>query len=109
VFALLAILLIENVTPEDDETRTDNAERPEVLESNPKQYCFTEGDSGLIWNTPRFQYCSTDLDCKGIKKPGWFSDWEYPICMDLQPDTPFAKGTYGICCNEKAVEVSDEE
>ena len=67
VFALVAIMLIETVTP-----AADDSERPVALESNPKQDCFTEGNSGLMWNTPIFQYCSTDLDCKGSKKPGFF-------------------------------------
>jgi len=63
-----------------------------------------------MWNTPIFQYCSTDLDCKGNKKPGFlWGFWEYPLCVDLQPNTPFANGTYGICCSKSAVEASDKE
>ena len=75
-----------------------NAQRPMVFESNPSEYCFTDG------NTQKFQYCSTDTDCENTKKRGWFSDWVFPICMDLQPNTPYANGSNGICCTENAGE-----
>jgi len=54
-----------------------------VGESRPSEKFFTEGNSGLRWNTPKFQYCSTDSDCKDGKKPGVFSDWKYAWIFNL--------------------------
>lgn len=97
LIALTITMLIEDVAP------ADTPKRPTVAFANPSQNCFTEGYSFLFWNTPRFKYCSTDQDCKDVKTPGrLYGFFEYPICMDLMPNSRYAKGTYGVCCNKDA-------
>lgn len=125
---VVTMILIENVATEADETDDEFTENVAteadetddeytggygrqymVMNANPIHHCFSEGDSRWILSTPRFQYCSDDADCKDSKKPGIFSDWLYPLCMDLQPNTPYANGTYGICCDLEAAKTNEEE
>ncbi len=92
------MILIENVMPAAVVVKSAiTTKRLMVGESRPSENCFTEGNSGYSWNTPKFKYCSTDLDCKDVKKS---LNWVYPICMDLQPKSQFANGDKGICCNK---------